>query len=118
VTDNTSPSSACWHISTGNRRPRIENLELEVDFLRKGGLELENEDGDEFPSRVKPDRLKFAPGTDAALRALRWLDSKADQYQRKADEAEEHARTSTDAAAQAAWREAAQVWRESRQRDG
>jgi hypothetical protein len=24
-------------------------LELEVDFLRKAGLELENEDGDEFP---------------------------------------------------------------------
>jgi len=45
------------------------------------------------------------------------MDGRADQYQRKADEAEEHARTCTDAVAQAMWRDAAQIWREMAEKE-
>jgi hypothetical protein len=40
------------------------------------------------------------------------MDTKADQYLRKAEEAEELARTSLDQAAAGLWRDAAKVWRE------
>jgi hypothetical protein len=39
------------------------------------------------------------------------MDSKADLYQRNADEAEEHARACLDVEAQRAWSEAARIWR-------
>jgi hypothetical protein len=45
------------------------------------------------------------------------MESKADQYRRKADEAEEHARSCLDVEAQRAWLEAAQLWREMAEKE-
>jgi hypothetical protein len=60
--------------------------------------------------------LKTAPAP-CLLRFHGDMESKADQYQRKADEAEEHARSCLDVEAQRAWLEAAQLWREMAEKE-